>query len=116
MSNMSRYLGTKKIMKTLQSQFRIEKHKTSRKFSIISHVERISKISKKYYYLSPSANLCNIHISEVKDEIRDKTRGFSTLSLSSVVLFLFTISYASSWQPSLIMLGNEIVGPTSGAN
>ena len=57
-----------------------------------------------------------MHIKDVSEETKDKVFGLSTHSFSSVVLFLFTMSYASSWQPSLMMLGKEMVGPTSGAN
>ena len=43
-------------------------------------------------YLSPSANLCKMHIKDVNDDTNDKTLGLSTHSFSSVVLFLLTMS------------------------
>ena len=54
-------------------------------------------------------------IKEVNAEMRPRILGFSTL-YSPAELFLFTMSYASSWQPSRIMFGNEMVGRISGAN
>ena len=48
--------------------------------------------SRSKTYLSPSANLCKMHIKDVNDETNDKTFGLSTHSFSSVVLFLFTMS------------------------
>ena len=49
-------------------------------------------VPKVKTHLSPSANLCKMHIKDVNEETNDKTFGLSTHSFSSVVLFLFTIS------------------------
>ena len=66
-------------------------------------------------YLSPSDNCLIWSINDVKADIKLRTLGLSTL-YSPWLLLLLTMSYASSWHPSRIMFGNEMVGRISGAN